>query len=116
MEVRSPSGTLGPQPADGFSPPWPTRWRVATHGMDSSACVRQEPWQALFSSRGSDEMTSVWRVGPGSPGLVRTRSGWASAADRKPDPDKRALFPNALDFDASAVFRNDSVGDGEAKA
>src|SRR5258707_12214296 len=55
MEVRSPLGIRGPQPADGFSPPWPMRWRVATHGMDSSACVRQGPWQGLFFSLGSDD-------------------------------------------------------------
>src|SRR5215471_11971924 len=55
MEVRSPSGTHGPQLADGFSPPWPMRWRVATRSMDSSACVRQGRWPGLFFSLGSDE-------------------------------------------------------------
>src|SRR6266849_1782999 len=56
MEARSPSGIRGPLRAGGFSPPWPTRWRVAMHAMDSSACVRQGPWQGLFFSLGSDEM------------------------------------------------------------
>src|SRR5882762_5950109 len=56
MEARSPSAIRGPQPADGFSPPWPMRWRVATHAMDSSACARRGPWRGLFFSLGSDAM------------------------------------------------------------
>src|SRR5579883_677087 len=56
MEARSPSGTRGPRPADGFSPHWPMRWRAATHVMASSASVRPGPWPGLSSSLGSDEI------------------------------------------------------------
>src|SRR2546425_10522257 len=62
MEARSPSGIRGPRPADGFSPPWPMRWRVATHAMGSSACARRGPWQGLFFSRASDAMDPRTRV------------------------------------------------------
>src|SRR5258708_14617702 len=56
MEARSPSAIRGPQPADESSPPWPMRWRVATHAMGSSACAQQERWQGLFFSLESDAM------------------------------------------------------------
>src|SRR6266850_6145808 len=56
MEARSPSDIRGRQLADGFSPLWPMRWRVATHAMDSSACARRGPWQGLFFSLGSEEI------------------------------------------------------------
>src|SRR5467141_3243874 len=56
MEAQSPSGTHGLQRVDGFSPLWPMRWRVATHAMDSSACVPREPWPGLSFSLESDAM------------------------------------------------------------
>src|SRR2546426_4245746 len=58
MEARSPSAIRGPQQADGFSPPWRMRWRVATHAMDSSACARRGPWRGLSFSLGSEENRS----------------------------------------------------------
>src|SRR5438105_3969153 len=56
MEARSPSGIRGRQPAGGFSPRSPMRWRVATHATGSSACAPRGPWPGLFCSLESDAM------------------------------------------------------------
>src|SRR6266513_2347278 len=56
MEARSPSGIRGRQPAGGFSPRSPMRWRVATHATGSSACAPRGPWPGLFYSLESDAM------------------------------------------------------------
>src|SRR5258708_9416166 len=56
MEARSPSGIRGLRLAGGFSPPWPMRWRVATHATGSSACARRGPWQGLSFLLESDAM------------------------------------------------------------